>query len=413
MKRQINSAKRVLSQTAKVSTIGLLNTVSKIKHTGCETISNTASTVKSQIGRTGGIVKDKLPDLNPKQLERIVPTTVVGNLNAAVPCILKDLPEVAKSLANRAGNIAPDKLFELIPDGVKLTEESIMEFIKIRDVSHRISIKNNPAKAGDVNNVVFEISSKNRVRGSRNMSRTEFQNARFNNTITGIKCGLKTTVGTAAKGALFGALLELPITTVENILHVKNNRKSVGDARIDAAKDIGISAGLAGVTAAGFTGLSLLGVTLGPVVVIPSAIIGGAVYTWSATDRIWKALDDTTRKKLMNSNPVLFLTSIVYREHPDLDKIKSEQSEAAADLITAREQEEIADMLSGISMDGTSAELTRMHEIREKAKARSKVAQELAGIDPKSGTLHKSVFKQHKGTVLVTDLSPSRRSVRV
>ena len=36
-------------------------------------------------------------------------------------------------------------------------------------------------------------------------------------------------------------------------------------------------------------------------------------------------------------------------------------------------------MLSGISMDGTSAELSRMREIREKAKGRSKVAQELAG----------------------------------
>ena len=70
--------------------------------------------------------------------------------------------------------------------------------------------------------------------------------------------------------------------------------------------------------------------------------------------------------------------------HRDLDKIKSEQSEAVADLITAREQEEIADMLSGISMDGTSAELGRMREIREKAKARSTVAQELAGTDSKS-----------------------------
>ena len=70
--------------------------------------------------------------------------------------------------------------------------------------------------------------------------------------------------------------------------------------------------------------------------------------------------------------------------HRDLDKIKSEQSEAVADLITAREQEEISDMLSGISMDGTSAELTRMREIREKAKARSTVAQELAGTDSKS-----------------------------
>ena len=359
MKRQINSATRVASQTAKASAVGVLNAVSKIKHTGRETISNTSSKVKSQIGRAGGIVKDKLPDLNPKQLERIVPATVVGNLNAAVPCILKDLPEVAKSLANRAGGIAPDKLYKRIPAGVKLREKDIVEFIK-REVSHIKSIKNNAAKAGDVNNIVFEIAWKNRIRGSRNMSRAEVQSARFNNTITGIKCGLKTTVSTAAKGALFGALLELPITVVENTLHVKNNRKSVGDARIDVAKDIGISAGFAGVTAAGFTGLSLLGVTLGPAV-IPLTIVGGAVYIWSAADRIWRALDGTT-----------------------LDKINSEQYETVADLITAREQEEIADMLSGISMDGTSAELTRMREIREKAKARSKVAQELAGTDSKS-----------------------------
>ena len=70
--------------------------------------------------------------------------------------------------------------------------------------------------------------------------------------------------------------------------------------------------------------------------------------------------------------------------HRELDKIKNEQSEAVADLITAKEQEEIADMLSGISMDGTSADLTRMREIREKAKGRSKVAQELAGTDSRS-----------------------------
>lgn len=70
--------------------------------------------------------------------------------------------------------------------------------------------------------------------------------------------------------------------------------------------------------------------------------------------------------------------------HRDLDKIKTEQSEAVADLITAREQEEVADLLSGISTDGTSAELTRMREIREKAKGRSKVAQELAGTDSRA-----------------------------
>ena len=365
MKRQINSATRVVSQAAKASAAGVLNAVSKIKHTGRETISNTSSTVKSQIGRAGGIVKDKLPDLNPKQLERIVPATVVGNLNAAVPCILKDLPEVAKSLANRAGSIAPDKLYKRIPAGVKLTEKNIMKFIKGHDVSHRISIKNNPAKAGDANNFVFELSSKNRARGSRNMSRAEVQSARFNNTITGIKCGLKTTVSTAAKGALFGALLELPITCIENAFHIRNNRKSVKEACIDATKDIGITAGVAGTTAAAFTGLSLLGVTLGPAA-IPLVIVGGAVYTWSATDRIWKALDDTTKKRLMNSAPVLYLTSAAHDE----DK---------------PENTSVLKMLPEyISMDGTSAELSRMREIREKAKGRSKVAQELAGTDSKS-----------------------------
>ena len=60
------------------------------------------------------------------------------------------------------------------------------------------------------------------------MSRSEFRSARFNNTITGIKCGLKTAIGAVAKGALFGALLELPITCIENTFHIRNNRKSVG-----------------------------------------------------------------------------------------------------------------------------------------------------------------------------------------
>ncbi len=356
--KQINSTARVMSQTAKASATRLLNIGSKVRCAVNETVVDTSDKVISQVG----IVKGKLPNLNLKQIKRITPATIVGNLNAATPCALKDLPTVAKSLAyraKRAGGISPPKLFNRIPTGVKFTEKSTIKFLDIHDGSHRVSIKNDPTKAGDINNIIFEIASKNRARGSKNMTWSEFQRARFSNTITGIKYGFKTAVGTAAKGALFGALLELPITVVENTLHVKNNRKSVGDARIDVAKDIGISAGFAGVTAAGFTGLSLLGVTLGPAV-IPLTIVGGAVYIWSAADRIWKALDGTT-----------------------LDKINSEQYEAVADLITAREQEEIADMLSGISMYGTSAELTRMREIREKAKARSKVAQELAGIDSK------------------------------
>ncbi|MYI93157.1 hypothetical protein F4083_02380 [Candidatus Poribacteria bacterium] len=70
--------------------------------------------------------------------------------------------------------------------------------------------------------------------------------------------------------------------------------------------------------------------------------------------------------------------------HRDLEKIKEEQSETVGDLIIAKQQEEIADLMSGISTDGTSEELSRMREIREKAKGRSVVAQELAGTDARS-----------------------------
>ena len=44
--------------------------------------------------------------------------------------------------------------------------------------------------------------------------------------------------------------------------------------------------------------------------------------------------------------------------HRDLDNIKTELSEVVADHITERMQEEIVDMLSGIGIDGTAAELT-------------------------------------------------------
>ena len=135
MKQQINSVKRVISQTAKASAAELLNKFSKVKHVGCETISDASNMVQSQVSRVSSIVKVNLPDLDLKRVEWVVPATVVGNLTAAVPGMLKDLPGVTKSLANRAGDIAPDKLFDLIPTGVKLKEESIVEFLRIHDVT--------------------------------------------------------------------------------------------------------------------------------------------------------------------------------------------------------------------------------------------------------------------------------------
>ncbi len=67
----------------------------------------------------------------------------------------------------------------------------------------------------------------------------------------------------------------------------------------------------------------------------------------------------------------------------DIDKIKDEASDTVADMITATEEKQLNDVLSGISEDGTGAELERMRELRNQAKAEARVASELAGTDGK------------------------------
>lgn len=67
----------------------------------------------------------------------------------------------------------------------------------------------------------------------------------------------------------------------------------------------------------------------------------------------------------------------------DIDKIKDEAADTVADMITATEEKQLNDVLSGISEDGTGAELERMRELRNQAKAEARVASELAGTDSK------------------------------
>lgn len=68
----------------------------------------------------------------------------------------------------------------------------------------------------------------------------------------------------------------------------------------------------------------------------------------------------------------------------DLDKLKSEADEAVADMITSHEEREIAQMLSGISEDGTAQQLAEMRDLRHKAKAEARIASEVAGTDTRA-----------------------------
>ena len=68
----------------------------------------------------------------------------------------------------------------------------------------------------------------------------------------------------------------------------------------------------------------------------------------------------------------------------DLESLKAEAAETVADMITAREEKEIGDMIAGIAQDGAAEELQRMRELRQKVKAESRISKELAGVDTRA-----------------------------
>lgn len=67
----------------------------------------------------------------------------------------------------------------------------------------------------------------------------------------------------------------------------------------------------------------------------------------------------------------------------DLDKLKEEKHDAVAVVLSASEEKQIADMLTGLSNDRTSEELRELREMRQKAGASARISRELAGMDTK------------------------------
>jgi len=67
----------------------------------------------------------------------------------------------------------------------------------------------------------------------------------------------------------------------------------------------------------------------------------------------------------------------------DLAKLKEEKHDAVADVLSAREEQQIADMITGLSNDRTSEELRELRELRQKVGAKATVSRELAGLDTK------------------------------
>ena len=68
----------------------------------------------------------------------------------------------------------------------------------------------------------------------------------------------------------------------------------------------------------------------------------------------------------------------------EVENLKAEAADAVADVITSKEEKEIADTLAGIAKDGTSEELQRMRQLRQELKAEATISKELSGADTRT-----------------------------
>ena len=68
----------------------------------------------------------------------------------------------------------------------------------------------------------------------------------------------------------------------------------------------------------------------------------------------------------------------------DVEKIKAESADAVADVITAKQERDLADMLSGIAKDGSAEELQRLRQMRQELRAEARISKEMAGTDTKA-----------------------------
>lgn len=68
----------------------------------------------------------------------------------------------------------------------------------------------------------------------------------------------------------------------------------------------------------------------------------------------------------------------------DVEKIKSEAADAVADIITAKQERDLADTLAGIAQDGSAEELQRLRQLRQEVRAEARVSKELAGTDTRA-----------------------------
>lgn len=68
----------------------------------------------------------------------------------------------------------------------------------------------------------------------------------------------------------------------------------------------------------------------------------------------------------------------------EVEKVRSEAADTVAEVISTKQEKEIADTIAGIAEDGTAEELQSLRKMRQEVKAEARVAKEMAGSDTKA-----------------------------
>ena len=172
-------------------------------------------------------------------------------------------------------------------------EDAVRQFLQGKDASHVHSVHGSPHLASDVGNILWENSGVNRARGALDMTGWEQFTARSGNFFDASQIVMRECANAAAVSALIAALLEAPISGIENYIHYRKGRKTGEEAIKDAAKSIAIYAGSAAIVGVGVT--IAIGLGAGPIIATFAPIlvpVGFALYTCNALKRILNALAD-------------------------------------------------------------------------------------------------------------------------
>ena len=200
-------------------------------------------------------------------------------------------------------------LYGTVPQSVRESgEEAVKEFLGKYELSHIKSVRDFPELADKLDNVIWEDGRLNRRRGPNTMEPDEIRAAqealeqeelRARRRLAG-KFGLKS----LGRGLAWGAIAEMPIVSLENLLHVHHGRmtpeEAIRDGVNDTALNLGMGAAASGAAYLGGHALASAGVaaTVGTAAAAPVMVGGAVLYGGYAVYRLCRAAQPEPQEPL-------------------------------------------------------------------------------------------------------------------